>query len=79
MNHKPRGHAVIINNQEFAMPELYPFREGADVDADNLEKLFSQLDFQVLLLIVEKNDKGILLKGFKTYKHDKKEHTEADD
>ena len=47
MTSQPRGKALIINNQEFSMPDLFPFREGADVDADNLEKLFSQLGFTV--------------------------------
>jgi len=47
MTSKPRGKALIINNQEFTMPDMFPFREGADVDADNLENLFSQLGFSV--------------------------------
>ena len=44
---KQKGVAVIINNQEFTDKELYPFRTGADVDANNLEKLFLQLGFKV--------------------------------
>ena len=47
MSKNPRGAAIIINNQTFVYPEMYPFRDGADVDANNLEKLFSQLDFEV--------------------------------
>ena len=47
MTSNPRGRALIINNQEFTMPDMFPFREGADVDADNLEKLFGQLGFTV--------------------------------
>ena len=47
MTSKPRGKALIINSQEFTMPDMFPFREGADVDADNLENLFSQLGFSV--------------------------------
>ena len=43
----PRGNALIINNQEFDYPEMYPFRKGAQVDSDNLEQLFNQLGFKV--------------------------------
>ena len=43
----PRGEALIINNQEFSFPHMYPHRQGAGVDADNLETLFTQLDFHV--------------------------------
>ena len=43
----PRGEALIINNQEFSFPHMYPHRQGAGVDADNLETLFTQLDFRV--------------------------------
>ena len=44
----PRGKAIIINNQKFDDPETFPFRLGANVDTDNLEKLFSQLSFEVI-------------------------------
>ena len=44
---RPRGQAVIINNQKFDDEVTYPFRQGADVDADNLDNLFTQLDFKV--------------------------------
>ena len=43
----PRGHVLIINNQEFDNPELYPDRKGAHVDGENLEKLFKGLGFVV--------------------------------
>ena len=43
----PRGEALIINNQKFSFPHMYPHRQGAGVDADNLETLFTQLDFHV--------------------------------
>ena len=48
----PRGEALIINNQEFSFPHMYPHRQGAGVDADNLETLFTQLDFHVSVIMV---------------------------
>ena len=45
---KPRGKAIIINNQKFDDPETFPFRLGASVDSENLEQLFSQLSFEVI-------------------------------
>ena len=48
----PRGEALIINNQEFSFPHMYPHRQGAGVDADNLETLFTQLDFHVSAVMV---------------------------
>lgn len=47
MSSRPRGQAIIINNQKFDDEVTYPFRQGADVDADNLDNLFTQLDFKV--------------------------------
>ena len=44
----PRGKALIINNQKFSDPDVYPFRLGANVDTDNLQQLFTQLGFQVI-------------------------------
>jgi len=41
----PRGHVLIINNQEFDDPESYPYRKGAHVDSENLEQLFTGLGF----------------------------------
>merc|ERR1711892_825955 len=43
-----RGYALIINNQEFDEPYMYPYREGAHVDSDNLDTLFTQLGFIVM-------------------------------
>ena len=45
---KPRGKAIIINNQNFDDPDTYPFRLGANVDSENLEQLFSELSFEVI-------------------------------
>ena len=44
----PRGKALVINNQQFCDPELYPFRLGADVDSESLDQLFTQLGFEVI-------------------------------
>ena len=44
----PRGKALIINNQKFTEPDIYPFRLGADVDSESLDQLFTQLGFQVV-------------------------------
>merc|ERR1719320_1227726 len=50
--HKPdfrkKGIAVIINNWMFDDSDLYPKRQGANVDAVNLSNLFGQLGFEVL-------------------------------
>jgi len=43
----PRGNVLIINNQAFDYPDIYSFREGAEVDAENLDNLFTQLGFNV--------------------------------
>ena len=48
MSLHPRGHALIISNQEFDDPQMFPFRKGAQVDADNMEQLFTQLGFVVV-------------------------------
>ena len=45
---KPRGKAIIINNQKFDDPDTYPFRLGANVDSENLEQLFTGLSFEVI-------------------------------
>jgi len=47
MSSSPRGLALIINNIEFTIPEIYPFRKGAEVDSENLAELFTQLGFKV--------------------------------
>ena len=44
---QPRGNVLIINNQEFRWPDIFPHRVGAHVDSDNLEQLFTQLGFTV--------------------------------
>ena len=47
----PRGHALIINNQEFEQETSYGnhFRHGSQVDASNLEALFQGLGFKVIV------------------------------
>lgn len=54
MNSKPRGLSLIIDIQEFTRPDL-KFREGSQIDAENLKQLFTQLDFTVTM---EKNLPG---------------------
>ena len=50
MTNRPRGQAFIINNKTF-LPgsgmQKYP-RNGTDVDAEALEKLFRSLEFETL-------------------------------
>jgi hypothetical protein len=48
MAHSNRGKAFIINNKTFLPPsgmEEYP-REGTDIDAEDLRKLFDDLGFE---------------------------------
>ena len=47
MRNKIRGKVFIINNEKFE--KKLSFREGSDVDAKNLESLFTQLQFQVVI------------------------------
>lgn len=42
----PRGLALIIDNERFENNVL-PFREGSQIDANNLDILFEQLGFKV--------------------------------
>jgi hypothetical protein len=47
MTSKPRGFALIINNEIFNDPsEIYSTRHGSTIDANNLCILFQQLGFQ---------------------------------
>jgi len=48
MQSKPRGCALIIDNEEFTNPQL-PSRKGSLVDANNLDLLLEQLGFSVTL------------------------------
>ena len=43
-----RGSALIINNQDFDDVDMFPHREGANVEATNLENLLTQLGFNVI-------------------------------
>ena len=52
MNSRRRGIMLIINNVAFAPSQLQKNvnlreREGSDKDAENLEKLFTELHFEV--------------------------------
>ena len=42
----PRGHALIINNEAF-VNDIYTYRSGSTIDANNLDLLFEQLGFKV--------------------------------
>ena len=46
MVNNPRGQCMIINNEKFIHPNLN-YRNGSQVDADNLEKVFLTLGFEV--------------------------------
>ena len=51
MSHRPRGHAFIINNKTFLYSsgmQKYP-RNGTDVDAEALHKLFNALEFETVV------------------------------
>ena len=43
---KPRGYALIINNESF-VNDIYKYRTGSTIDANNLDILFEQLGFKV--------------------------------
>ena len=60
MDRNPRGYALIISNEKFDQsPEDLRERRGTETDAENLEKLWSNLNFVVK---VERN-----LKAHKIY------------
>ena len=61
MFHLPRGHAFIINNKHFLPAsgmQKYP-RNGTDVDAEALQKLFLALEFETVIHH-NKNSKQIM-------------------
>ena len=78
---RPRGQAIIINNQKFDDEVTYPFRQGADVDADNLDNLFTQLDFKVRhqFMFVSYNLWCSTSSGFQIYQHEEDRDSEIDD
>ncbi len=43
---KPRGHVLIIDNEDFKN-DIFPKREGSHVDSKNLDCLFTELGFKV--------------------------------
>jgi hypothetical protein len=45
----PRGYALIINNESF-VNDIYKYRSGSTIDANNLDILFEQLGFKVRYL-----------------------------
>lgn len=48
MRNRIRGKVIMINNMKFEKRSL-PLREGSEVDASNLEKLFKELQFEVVI------------------------------
>jgi len=44
---RPRGQALLINNEKFLCPDVYADRPGSAADLARLESLFSQLGFCV--------------------------------
>ena len=55
MRNRIRGKVFIINNKTFEKKAKLSVREGSDVDAKNLESLFTQLQFEV---VIAKNQTG---------------------
>ena len=49
----PRGYALIINNESF-VNDIYKYRSGSTIDANNLDILFEQLGFKVCMEISSK-------------------------
>ena len=49
MQKRIRGKVFIINNETFENKEKLPYRQGSDVDTKNLESLFTQLQFEVVI------------------------------
>ncbi|ELT95224.1 hypothetical protein CAPTEDRAFT_54618, partial [Capitella teleta] len=47
VSRKPRGIAVIINNETFDDEDRFPKRESSDYDVINMEQLFRALYFRV--------------------------------
>jgi hypothetical protein len=45
---KPRGRVLIIDNEEFDN-DIFERRKGSAVDSNNLEILFTELGFRVIL------------------------------
>ena len=53
-----RGLALIIDNERFENNVL-PFREGSQIDANNLDILFEQLGFKVTQYSVDLNTRHL--------------------
>ena len=49
MRNRIRGKVFIINNETFERKAKLPYRQGSDVDTKNLESLFTQLQFEVVI------------------------------
>ena len=49
MRNEIRGKVFIINNEKFEKKEILGDRTGSEVDANNLESLFTKLQFEVVI------------------------------
>ena len=49
MQNRIRGKVFIINNETFEKKAKLSDRPGSDVDTKNLESLFTQLQFEVVI------------------------------
>ncbi|XP_049547069.1 uncharacterized protein LOC125958020 [Anopheles darlingi] len=74
MNHKKRGIAIIINQENFNCTLKLPTRKGTNKDRDDVRKVLEKLQFQVRVL----NDpsKSTLFKELE--KNAKEDHTNSD-
>ena len=68
MQKRIRGKVFIINNETFENKKKLPYRQGSDVDAKNLESLFTQLQFEV---VIAKDQKAQEMIDFLTNERDK--------
>ena len=68
MRNRIRGKVFIINNETFERKAKLPYRQGSDVDTKNLESLFTQLQFEV---VIAKNQKAQDMIDFLTNERDK--------
>ena len=48
MTEKIRGQCLIIDNEKF-VNDVLPYREGSMIDSNNLDILFEQLGFKVIV------------------------------
>ncbi|ELT95225.1 hypothetical protein CAPTEDRAFT_64255, partial [Capitella teleta] len=64
VSHKPRGIAVIINNETFDDEDRFPKRESSDYDVINMEELFRRLYFRVEIHVNKSTQVGSFVRNF---------------